>query len=545
MAESNAMPRKRRRDWLSPLLLTISLHLMVFTLAINQRLFALLGESRGVGDYVISLGTDHGQDLVPEKDAGAAPGESAAEIGQRPQSVAEAMQPAREPKVPVREVASQPVVKDEGKTEQKQPDSRPLKERLDGSLETSGGAVGAEGATVVPGGGAHGLRGRGRHGKGLSRNGGDVGTESAVEMGLAFLARVQDSDGGWDSDGFMTHYLNAPTEAERLAEGPGGTYKDVGITGLCLLAFTGAGYTESDPKYGDLVTRARKWLLNRQRPQDGGFSTKNNQGATMYDHALATLALADLYLTNGNDELRKPLKRALLYMLSQQRDGGGWTYDQYLPVHQGTVFKVEQRNDLSISGWCILALVAGREAGFEVPEDNMKRLVGFLKKATSQDGTAKYADVGTRAGDRGLGMTAVSNVCRRLLGEGGDSAIQRAQQKAMAKAPPDWTKVENRPDGSFYYWYYGSIGLLLNKDEAGGEDRWREWNVGLKGALLNNQCQSGPRRGSFDPLEYWANQGGGGRLYSTAINVLTLEVYYRLEPSYLKSRADELSEHWK
>ncbi len=542
---SEALPmRKRRRDWLSPLLITISLHLMVFTLAINQRLFSLMGQMSGPGEHVLSMGTDRGEELEPEKDDGAALGDSAPEIGQRPQSVAEAMQPTQVPKVRPREVEAPPTPQNEGKTEQKQVDSRPLKERLDGSLETSGGAAGVEGAVVVAGGGAHGLRGRGRHGKGLSKNGGDVGTENAVEAGLAWLAKVQDSDGKWDSDGFMVHYLNAPTEPERTAEGAGGTYKDLGLTALCLLAFTGAGYTGDDPRYGNVVAGARRYLLNQQRPEDGGFGVKAGQ-SQMYEHAISTLALADLYLTSGDESLRTPLKRALLYMLSQQRDGGGWTYEQYLPSHAGTQFKVEQRNDLSISGWCILALVAGREAGFEMPEDNMRRLVQFLKKSTQADGAGIYADIGTRSGERGMGMLAVSNVCRRLLGESGDSYTQKQQRKALAANAPDWGKVANRQDGSFYYWYYGSIGLLLNKEEQGGADHWREWNVGLKNALVNNQCKEGPRRGSFDPLEFWADQGGGGRLYATAINVLSLEVYYRLEPGYLKARAGELAEFWK
>lgn len=535
----------RRRDWQSPLLLTISLHLMVFTLAINQRLFMLMGEKQGPGEYVLTLGTDKGADETPENDSGAAAGAPAAQSGERPRSVAHAMESKAEPRVAPRETANEtPVANEQPRSEQSPADTRTLKERLDGSLESASGASAAEGAAVVPGGGAHGLRGRGRHGKGLSKNGGDVGTENAVEMGLAFLARVQDSDGGWDSDDFMVHYLSAPSAAERMAEGPGGTYRDVGMTGLCLLAFTGAGYTESDARYGDLVKRARKYLLDRQRPQDGGFSPKNGLGVTMYDHALATLAIADLYLTNGDESLRAPLKRALLYMLSQQRDGGGWTYDQFLPRHHGTNFRVEQRNDLSISGWCVLALVAGREAGFEVPEENMRRLIGFLKKTTLPDGSARYADVAPRAGERGLGMTAVSNVCRRLLGEPGETAVQRVQQKTLAANTPNWSKVADKQDGSFYYWYYGSLGLLLNKEQPGGSDRWREWNAGLKEALVKNQCQSGPRKGSFDPVEIWADKGGG-RLYSTAINVLTLEIYYRLEPVYLQSKAAELGGHWK
>jgi hypothetical protein len=263
----------------------------------------------------------------------------------------------------------------------------------------------------------------------------------------------------------------------------------------------------------------------------------------MYDHALCTLALADLYLVNGDESLRHPVKRALLYLLSQQRAGGGWTYAQYLPRHEGTKFAVEERNDLSITGWCVLALVAGREAGFDVPEENLSRLIRFLRKHTSEDGAGIYADKAPRAGDKGLGMTAVSCVCRRLLGERGDSAVQRRQLASLGMHLPNWEHVADKANGSFYYWYYGSMALLLGKEELDGQDRWREWNVGLKQSLLNNQCQSGARRGSFDPREFWAEHGGG-RLYATAINVLTLEVYYRYEPAYLKAQAAELAPLW-
>jgi hypothetical protein len=46
--------------------------------------------------------------------------------------------------------------------------------------------------------------------------------------------------------------------------------------------------------------------------------------------------------------------------------------------------------------------------------------------------------------------------------------------------------------------------------------------------VIERQCDTseGCRRGSWDPMEnLWDHQGG--RVYSTALAVLTLEVYYR------------------
>jgi hypothetical protein len=86
--------------------------------------------------------------------------------------------------------------------------------------------------------------------------------------------------------------------------------------------------------------------------------------------------------------------------------------------------------------------------------------------------------------------------------------------------------------------------MLLGRDAEGGDNRWREWNGAMKKALLSNQCRTGPRKGSFDPVGYWA-ANGGGRLYMTALCVLNLEIYYRYEPEYLRVRSAELAPLWE
>jgi len=60
-----------------------------------------------------------------------------------------------------------------------------------------------------------------------------------------------------------------------------------------------------------------------------------------------------------------------------------------------------------------------------------------------------------------------------------------------------------------------------------GGDYWKVWNESMKDALVPNQQRDGDERGSWDPIGAWGRSGG--RVYSTAINVLSLEIYYRYD----------------
>ena len=50
----------------------------------------------------------------------------------------------------------------------------------------------------------------------------------------------------------------------------------------------------------------------------------------------------------------------------------------------------------------------------------------------------------------------------------------------------------------------------------------------MKRALLAHQVQDGELRGSWDPIGLWDK--AGGRVYTTALNTLNLEAYYRYLP---------------
>ena len=121
-------------------------------------------------------------------------------------------------------------------------------------------------------------------------------------------------------------------------------------------------------------------------------------------------------------------------------------------------------------------------------------------------------------------MTGVGMLARIFMGEdpGKDDNIKKGAE-LCAKLPPTW----NESDGSIdmYYWYYATLAMF----QVGGKN-WDKWKAAMEKAMVETQrkdtdyCQY---KGSWDPIGPWGPDGG--RVYSTAILALCLEVFYRYD----------------
>ncbi len=124
-------------------------------------------------------------------------------------------------------------------------------------------------------------------------------------------------------------------------------------------------------------------------------------------------------------------------------------------------------------------------------------------------------------------MTAEAMYCRQVVGEmigGPDNglAIDEATAQLLA-VPPEPNRV------NLYYWYYATLALHYRQaSSAEAEAAWQAWNSSLASALVNGQVAAGPEAGSWPPNCVWG--GYGGRVYSTAVAAMCLEVYYRYAP---------------
>jgi len=297
-----------------------------------------------------------------------------------------------------------------------------------------------------------------------------------------------------------------------------------------MLAFLGAGHTHrSGTEYSENVGRVIDWLLSVQDRRTGHFGNSSS-----YSHGIATYALAECLALTGDGRLRAPLERAVAEILRHQypsgrgrdaRLAGGWSY--YYP--DGSTYDAWPR--VSITSWQVMALESARLSGLDVPEAALRSAAEFI--AGSWDprlGAMRYSHdperlrsgYPTLPGSTPAGLFALS-----ILGQDiADARYAEPRSFVLARAPDGFRSGNDdefvfRAQGNVYFWYYGSLAML----RAGGDD-WQRWNTALKETLL--PAQEGD--GSWPPLDVYAGYAGDTpreSIYTTAMCVLTLEVYYR------------------
>ncbi len=289
-----------------------------------------------------------------------------------------------EPDIPDETIVEEPLeVEDEAEHSEVDTDSDFDETAYDDGVADAPFTGPSTGTSIGLGGGA----GGGRRGRGGRRNatvrGGSGLTENAVEMGLKWLADHQDvdTDGRWDSDDFMKH-----DPADDKCDGSGQPLYDVGVSGLALLAFLGAGYadrgTRRENRYARNVRAGLRYLMSAQN-EDGSFGTRQTE-KFMYNHAIATLAMCEAYWMTRNPRYKKPAQEGLNYLAMARNPYMAWRYEP-----RGG------ENDLSITGWCVMALKSGKFAGLEVDPDAFEGARHWTENMTDPKfGGAGYTDMG-------------------------------------------------------------------------------------------------------------------------------------------------------
>jgi len=343
----------------------------------------------------------------------------------------------------------------------------------------------------------------------IEKLGGTPETEEAVRRALVWFARHQSPDGRWDVDGFSKYY----DENGRRADG-GGTRadQDVGVTALAALSFIGAGHThmpargaKGPSEYAKNIQKAIDYLLAGQK--DDGDLRRNGQ---MYDHCLATMVLCESFSMTGDERLVEPIKRAVDFIVKAQNPGYGWRYEP------------RSDNDTSVAGWALMALKSAEIAGFQVPRKAYRGGGNWLDKVRQGKHGGLYVYQPGR--EVTPSMTAEGLFAELLIDPNPGSPRTAESVEYILRHRPMW-RPRNQEDTNLYYWYYATMVL----HQLGGP-KWDEWNAQIRDTLVKAQRQDGPYTGSWDPCTRWDRYAG--RVYSTALAALTLEVYYRYMPFY-------------
>ncbi|MFP4106967.1 MAG: hypothetical protein ACLFVU_12870 [Phycisphaerae bacterium] len=329
--------------------------------------------------------------------------------------------------------------------------------------------------------------------------GGSKESEAAVARALVFLSRHQEKDGRWtniDDHGRRRRWHRNKKQ-------------DNAVTGLALLTFLASDHTPTNPgPYQETAKKGVDYLLKTHK---GNGDLRG--GGDMYDQGIATLALSEAAIMTGEEKYKKvALQGAKFILKAQNQMLGGWRYQPN-----------ERSCDTSVLGWQAMALHSCKRLGFKLPERNRKLALKWLNSVSRSEHKmlAGYTNPSATPA-----MTAEAAFSRMLLGQ----ELSREQAGEAGEFILRNQKLKGQDN--YYFYYYASMAMMQMQGR-----RWDKWNTRMRDYLVAAQQKSGKMAGSWDDNSKWGNRGG--RVYSTALSTLTLEVYYRYLPMYKKNEGQK------
>ena len=298
--------------------------------------------------------------------------------------------------------------------------------------------------------------------------------DAMYERGMAFLLATQMEDGTWPAQG--------------SGQGPA-------TTAMALLALMARGDCPAHGPAAGALRRGVHALIGMQAGDTGFF------GPTMYHHGFATLALAEAYGMVEHPRLAGALRQAVELILVSQRENptGGWRYQ---PTARDA--------DTTVSGAQMVALLAARNAGIEVPDEAIRRGLEYFAACQAEDGGIGY----TSAGSGNAVRTAIAITSAALAGETDTPLVARATN-FLAQA--ESRGAHGSTGGVFYHFYYAAQAWFHTD-----MDQWRAWNAAQIARLSQIQHRDG----------HWSERQGptidtAWGLLSIALNYRTLPIYER------------------
>ena len=369
-------------------------------------------------------------------------------------------------------------------------------------LAAPGGVGSAEAMVRLPGGGGLSKRtpeGRLEYGR---KYGATRQSEEAVDAALAWLAAHQRDNGSW-SFNLELDPCNGQCRHSKK-KGEESPTPSTGATGLALLAFLGAGHTHhNDGPYRETVRRGIYYLRGVAADAEAGYDW---QQGSMYGHGIALMALAEALSMTSKDghrdsDLVDLVSGGTAFTSVAQHPSGSWGY---VPGRPG---------DMTVTGWQVLSLIAARKGRIDLRTDTLPDAKEFvMSTCTDRDYWFGYKGPPGEPTTTAIGLTLML-----FLGQSPDYTPFYVALTNLADRGPTLTNI--------YHDYYATLALHHSRHRD-----WDRWNTRLRDHLVATQAKSGHEAGSWHFPDQWGDIGG--RLYTTVMCAMTLEVYYRYMPLY-------------
>ena len=342
--------------------------------------------------------------------------------------------------------------------------------------------------------------------------------DTAVDRALAWMATQQQPDGSFPS----------------LETG------QPGVTSLCIMAFISHGHAPGDGQYGARLRRATDFVLSCQKENglvakmavDGPNISRSADGhlgtTTVYDHAISSLLLSELYGMSEPRDARRmegAIKKALAASLEMQRwpkdkeaDKGGW---RYLDDRD------ESDSDLSLTGWNLMFLRSARNAGFDVPKQSIDDAVAYIRRCYSKKyGTFEYW-IGRKEDGRTRGMAGAGILALAHAGYHNSPEAQSTGAWILKQKFEPYNETIQLPDTRVVdRYHYSLFNCCQGMYQLGGKF-WQEFFPKVVPVLLANQQADGSW-----PADRYRIDAKFGNSYTTALVVITLGAPNQLLPIF-------------
>ncbi len=297
-----------------------------------------------------------------------------------------------------------------------------------------------------------------------------------------------------------------------------------GVEALVLAALSGEGQKDRAGAVKDYVG----WLKASMEDTEGTWGDKKVQrfgNESLYEQSLVCLGLAEA-AGGGNAEAKEILPATVRFLLASQltdqrcqqwtrigKDNphyGGW---RYTPTDEDA--------DISVTGWCMVALLAGEASGSKEP--GIRQAVDLATEYVGRCGGDSGFSYTSTSHDGGNIRDGVGSLLMTLMGE--ESAELQVALKNMDYHLPSGTQVDDGPSHPLYYSYYGT---RLNYLRGGRE--WEVWRSVAMRQVMRWQKADGSFSG-FGDEESISDR------YTTALSVMILRICLGDAPAYLKHEA--------
>ena len=311
----------------------------------------------------------------------------------------------------------------------------------------------------------------------------DETTGAIIRGAIRFLASKQLPNGSWGMTDFERRH-------------------PVAMTAYTMMAFLAAGHLPGEGEEGKASRAGMQYLLDSAKP-DGTIGDRN-LGQYMYNHGVATIALAELYGQTHAADIKPKLDRAIKLIISSQNTEGGW---RYRPIAQDA--------DISVTVLQVVGLRAAKNAGIEVPQETIERAVRYVKSCYDPGSGGFTYQPGNRA--PGYARTAAAIYSLQVCGVYDDPLVLRGSEYLLKNF------------GQREWFTYGTFYAMPAQYMMGGET-WKVWYPKMRSQLVRRAGREGDKAywdGSID-----MGNNGLGPIYATAVYAAVLAMPWNYVPIY-------------